>query len=93
MADQPPAAARQSLRFFHASEENQPGNICRALGIAILTMLPLPSEEPAFICAACWELLFILKLLISTDEVVIIAIAHTRSRLTKVEDHVPLLTV
>lgn len=93
MADQPSAAARQSLRFFHASEENQPGNICRAPGIVTLTMLPLPSEEHVFICAGHWELLFILKLLISTDEVVKITTAHTRIRLTKVEDHVPLLTV
>lgn len=93
MADQSPAAARQSLRFFHASEENPPGNICRAPGISILTMLPLPSEEHVFSFATCWELLFILKLLMSTDEAVIITIAHTRIRLTKVEGHVPLLTV
>lgn len=88
---QSPAAARQSLRFFHGSEENQPGHICRAPGIAILTMLPLPSDEHVFSCATCWELLFILKLLMNTDEVVIITIAHTSIRLTS-SHQIPVLT-
>ena len=93
VADLPPAAARHSLRFFCASEENQSGNIFRAPGIAILATLSSPSEEHVFICAACWELLCILKLPISTDEVVIIITAHARIRLTKLEDHVPVLAV
>lgn len=45
MADLPPAAARQSLRFFCASEKNQPGNIFGAPGIAILTTLSSPRKS------------------------------------------------
>lgn len=84
---------RQSLRIFCASKENQPRKVFRAPGIATLTMLSSPSEERVFICAACWEMLCILSLPISTDEVVIIITAYARIRLTKLEDRVPLLTI
>lgn len=91
VADLPPAAARQSLRFFCASEENQPGNIFRAPGIAILATLSSRLEEHVFICAACWELLCILQLPLSTNEIVIIITAHTRITFTKLKDHVAVL--
>lgn len=92
VADVPPAAARQSLQFFCASGENQAGNIFGAPGIAILTPLSSPAWA-GLISAACWRLLCILKLPVSTDEMVIISTVHARIGLTKLEDHVPVLAV
>jgi len=94
VADLPPAPARQqSLWFCGASEENQPGNIFRAPGTAILATLCSPSGEHVFVCAACWELLCILRLPISAGEVVRIVADLTRIELTKLENRVPVLAV
>lgn len=93
MADLPPAAARQSLTFFCASEKKPAREHFRSPWHSYPHNALLPPEEHVFICAACWELLCILRLPVSTDEIVIIITARARIGLTKLEEHVLVLPV